>query len=209
MTTTAQVRDATVAALMGTTDVGNNVWSVRSWPTVKSAYPVIYVSAPKEDRESLGDLSAPQFTVTATIRIVARVEVPTVANDAGTAQAELALETIKQQIDQAVINNPSIMGMLQQYPFTRFQMGINSEGARPFGELILDIGMEFYQGPEDFYPIVGQPFEQLNITADLTNVVDKTGTYPDPPFPASVVPAPRTTGPDGRAEGEADFTLPQ
>lgn len=209
MTTTAQVRDATVAALTGTTDALDNVWSVRSWPTVKSGYPVLYVTAPKEDRESLGDISAPQFIVTATIRIVARVEVPTLANDAGTAQAEASLERIKQQIDVAVINNPTVMSLLQQYPFTRFQMGINSDGARPFGELILDIGMEFYQGPEDFFPIVGAPFEQLNITADLTNVVDKTGTYPDPPFPASVVPAPRTTGPDGRAEGEADFTLPQ
>lgn len=209
MTTTAQLRDLTVAALLDATDAGSNVWSVRSWPTKRATYPMIYITTPKEGRESLGDISAPQFTVTATMRIVARVAVATTANDAGTAQAEQALETIKQQIDVAVINNPPIMRRLQQFPFTRCEMGINSDGNVPFGELVLDIGMEFYQGPEDFYPIPTQPLEELRLTADLTNVVDPSGTYPDPPFPDAVVPAPRTTGPDGRAEGAVDLPLPQ
>jgi hypothetical protein len=134
---------------------------------------------------------------------------PVMANDAGTAVAEAALESLKQEIEVALINYPPIMSLLQQFPFTRSEMGINSEGTQAFGELALDIGMEFYQGPEDFYPIVGDTLEEIAVTADLTNVADPNGTYPNPPFPASVTPAPRTSGPDGRAEGALNIHLPQ
>ncbi|PMQ04163.1 hypothetical protein DyAD56_15860 [Dyella sp. AD56] len=209
MTQTAELRDLTVAALKASNIAGGNVYSVRSWPTTAMSYPVIYVKTPIEDRESLGPNGAPQYKVTSTIRIIARVQVPPQANDAGTAVAEAALESLKAQIEVAVINNPSIMVLLQQFPFTRSEMGINSEGSQAFGELALDIGMEFYQGPEDFYPIVGTPIEELTLDADLTNVTDPSGTYPNPPFPASVTPAPRTSGPDGRAEGGLDIQLPQ
>ncbi len=48
----------------------------------------------------------------------------------------------------------------------------------------------------------------LTVDTDLTNIFDPTGTYPNPPFPSAVTPEPRTSGPDGRAEGGLSFTLP-
>ena len=209
MTQTAELRDLAVAALKEASVAGGNVYAVRSWPTTAQSYPIVYVKTPTEERESLGPNGAPQYKVTSTIRFIARVRVPVQANDAGTAVAEAALEALKADIEVAIINNPSIMVLLQQYPFTRSEMGINSDGDMPFGELALDIGMEFYQGPEDFYPIVGAPLEEITVDADLTNVADPNGTYPNPPFPAAVTPAPRTSGPDGRAEGGLDIQLPQ
>ncbi len=210
MTTTAQLRDLTVIAVTGATDAMQNVFSVRSWPTVTaSGLPILYFKPPKEERESLGPNGAPQYKVTSTIRIVARLEKFAKANDQASYEVEQALETLKQQIEMAVINNPAIMSLLQQFPFTHAEMEVNSESGKTFGELCIDIGMEFYQGPEDFYPIVGTPIEELTLDADLTNVTDPNGTYPNPPFPASVTPAPRTSGPDGRAEGGLDIQLPQ
>jgi len=106
-------------------------------------------------------------------------------------------------------------------------MDEDGEGEQHLGELTVDVGMEFYQGPEDFYPLEGEvieppfdavnaamvqpivPLTEFNVTTDLVNVADPTGTYPDAPFPDVVTPAPRTAGPDGRAEGGLLFEFPQ
>ncbi len=53
------------------------------------------------------------------------------------------------------------------------------------------------------------PLEGIDVTVDTVEPSDKTGTYPDPAFPDSVNPAPRTEGPDGRAEGTLQIDLPQ
>jgi hypothetical protein len=53
------------------------------------------------------------------------------------------------------------------------------------------------------------PLQHISITNDLTNVFDATGIYDNPPFPDAVNAAPRTAGPDGRAEGGLDIDLTQ
>lgn len=216
MTTTAQIRELVVQQLtlesapgIYPTSAGISVFSPRNWTTFKGQYPAIFVTSPSEDRESLGRHSAQQFTTTSTIKISARVTVPALANDAGAAQAQVALEALKLQIDQALVNNPAITQLIQQIPFMRSEIDVNSDGDQPLGELVMQIGYEFYEGPEDFYPIDGVPLEEITVDADLVNVFDPSGTYANPPFPSSVTPAPRTVGPDGRAEGGLDITLPQ
>jgi hypothetical protein len=209
MTDTAQLRDIMVTALKGATSVGQSVFSIVDWATWSGAYPVMYLQAPKEDKESLGRQGGQQFTVTSTIPIMVRIEVPAKPNNAGTAEALVALETIKGQIERTLINYPPLQRLIQHMPFIRSSMDVDGEGAKNLGELQLEIGLEFYQGPEDFYPIPTDPLEQITIDVDPINVFDPTGTYPDPPFPGSVTPAPRTQGPDGRSEGGLDITLPQ
>jgi hypothetical protein len=227
MTTTSDLRLLSAEGLKGKTIAGDNVFVARTWATWDGSYPILYLHSPSEDMESLGNASAPQFTVTATIRISARVEVKTLPKNAGAAEAVVQLEVIQQQIKMALINFPPLMRRLQQYPFVRSEIRENSEGETDLAELVMDIGMEFYQGPEDFYPLEEDttpvpvldptaeiaalqpivPLEQMNITTDLTNVFDASGVYDNPPFPGAVTAAPRSAGPDGRAEGELDIDL--
>lgn len=227
MTTTSELRQITAEALKTGTSAGNNVFAARTWPTWNGSYPIIWLHAPEEDKDSLGRQGGPQFTVTATIRISARLQVKALPDNASAAAMILALEDMKRQIEMAVINFPPLMSKLQQFPFIRSHMREDGEGEQNIGELVMDVGMEFYQGPEDFYPLEGPadepPFDpvaasgiqpivllnEFNVTGDLINIVDPTGTYPDSPFPGSVTPAPRTVGPDGRTEGGLSFEFPQ
>lgn len=216
MTTTAQIRELVVQQLtvqsspgQYPTSAGARVYSPRTWATFKGQYPAIFVTTPSEDRESLGRHSAQQFTTTATVKIAARLSVPAVASDLGAAQAQVALETLKTQIEQALINNPAITQLIQQIAFLRSEIEVSAEGEQPMAELAMQFGYEFYEGPEDFYPIDGDPLEEITLDADLTNRFDPTGTYANPPFPSEVESAPRTSGPDGRAEGGLDIQLPQ
>ena len=227
MTTSSELRLLAVEGLMGKTLAGARVYSARTMATWKGEYPMLYLHSPIEDMESLGRNGSPQFTVTSTLVISVRVQEKNLPRNGGAALVLLDLETIQQQIKMALINYPPLMSRLQQYPFIRSEMHESGEGESELGELVMQIGMEFYQGPEDFYPMkeasghppfdlvaesVVQPIIQLDglsVTNDLHNVFDPTGTYADPPFPDSVTPAPRTVGPDGRAEGGLSFEFSQ
>ena len=226
MTTTSDLRLLSAEGLKGKTIAGNNVFLAKTWATWDGSYPILYLHSPGEDMQSLGDAGAPQFTVTATIRVSARVEVRNLPRNGGAAAALVELEIIQQQIKMALINFPPLMKRLQQYPFVRSEIRESGEGDSELAELVMDIGMEFYQGPEDFYPLeeeipdpvidpaaeaaAVQPMallENVHISNDLTNVFDVLGTYDDPPFPLAVNPAPRSAGPDGRTEGGLDIDL--
>lgn len=208
MTTTSELRLLAVEGLMGKTLAGTRVYSARTMATWKGEYPMLYLHSPIEDMESLGRNGGPQFTVTSTLAISARVQEKNLPRNGGAALVLLDLETIQHQIKMALINYPPLMSRLQQYPFIRSEMHESGEGESDLGELVMQIGMEFYQGPEDFYPFTPDTLEQMNITADLLNVFDGNGIYPDAPFPDAVSPAPRNSGPDGRAEGELTFVFP-
>lgn len=164
MTTTAQLRPLVVAALTGATTAGTNVFSPLDWPTWSGDYPVLMVTTPDEDAESLGRNGAPQFTVTSTLRVTARVNAEDVANDQGAAAAYAALEVLRDQIKVAVINYTPLMQLLQQFPFYRTRMRVGAEGEQHLGEVVVDIGLEFYQGPEDFYPIPTVPLTGVDVT---------------------------------------------
>lgn len=225
MTTTAELRQLAVAALKGATLAGDRVYPARTWPTTKGSYPLIYLHTPLEEKEGLGRNGAPQYNVTATLRIAVRVEVQELPRNGGAEVATAELEAFQRQIERILINNPAIMERVQQFPFIRAEIYLDDEGESNFADLILDIGIEFYQGPEYFYPIDDQPdpgegFDaaaeiaaispvnpllDLRINNDLVDVADPTGTYADPPFPEAVTPAPRTSGPDGRNESGLTF----
>jgi hypothetical protein len=209
MTQAADLRVLAQQALVGKTAAMLNVYTPLDRPTWSGNYPVVFLTTPDEEKESLGPNGAPQFTVTATLRVIARVQENQAKDDAGATAAYLALETLKRQIETSLINNPALMNLLQQYKFVRSSIVVDGESAVHLGELKMDIGLEFYQGPEDFFPIPTNPLEEVTVDADLANVFDANGTYPNPPFPDSVQPAPRDEGPDGRAEAGVDIVLPQ
>lgn len=164
MTTTAELRTLVVSALGGATSAGSNVFSPLDMPTWNGEYPILFITTPDEDGESLGRNGAPQFTVTATLRVVARVAQMAAGNDQGAALAYAALETLRDQIKVAVINYPPLMQQLQQFPYYRTRMDVKAEGEQHLGEVVVDIGLEFYQGPEDFYPIPIVPLDGVDVT---------------------------------------------
>ncbi len=225
MTTTAELRQLAVAALKGATPAGDRVYPARTWPTNQGDYPLIYLHAPVEEKEGLGRNGAPQYNVTATLRIAVRVEVQELPRNGGAEVATVELEDFQRRIERILINNPAIMQRVQQFPFIRSEIFDDGEAESNLAELVMDVGIEFYQGPEYFYPIDDQPdpgegFDaateiaaispvnpllEVGVTHDLVNVADPTGIYPDSPYPATVVPAPRRTGPDGRAESGLHF----
>lgn len=162
MTSRADLRDTAVQALMGATDVGARVFSPLDWDTWDGGYPVLIVRAPREEKESLGR-GQPQFTVTATIQITGRIQVAANRADVQDLAAEQALERLETQVLAAVINYPPLMAMLQQFAFVRTRTGFSADGEQHLAEVIIEVGMEFYQGPEDFYRVAASPFTLARI----------------------------------------------
>lgn len=214
--TTGQLLELVVQSIKeAKTDAGEFVYSPRTWPTWKGNYPSILCRALYEVKESQGP-AAIEFDVTAIIRISGRAQAPALREDAGAADVETALWRLQRQIEIAVINNPIIMLLpngdgdrLKHYPKVETHNLISAETREPTGELMMDVSMQFYQGPEDFCPIPLIPLEEIQINADLVNVFDANGAYARPPMGYPVKPPPRTSGPDGRNEGALDIVLPQ
>lgn len=172
MTTTNQLRDIAVQALVGQTDAGNNVFSPLDQPTWDGEYPVMFLTTPDEDGESWGRNSAPAFTVTATLRIEARVEEKAVAGDQGAAALLVDLERLREQIKTAVINYGPLMELLQQFSFFRTRIVAGPEQAEQhIGSIVVEIGLEFVQGPRDFRPVPSTPLDTITGT-----VVEPEGT---------------------------------
>ncbi|NYH21388.1 ATP-binding protein [Paraburkholderia bryophila] len=172
MTTSNQLRDIAVQALISTTDAAANVFSPRDQPSWDGEYPVLFVTVDDEDGQSFGRSGSPAFTVTATLRVEARAESPGAASDAGAAALRVQLETLRDQIKAAVINYSGLMPLLQQFPFfrTRFVPG-PPEAEQHVGSAVVEIGMEFVQGPEAFYQASGTPLQGIDVT-----VVEPEGT---------------------------------
>jgi hypothetical protein len=199
-TTTASMLSLVVAAITGAnTAAGSNVYSPLDWATTDIQYPAITVRPTAEDKQSLLR-GPPSFLVTLTLLLVGKVEAGAQANDAGAAAAEVACMKLARQVEVAVINQYAVTLPLQQFPFVRTQYRVNAEGENHYAEFAMELGLEFIQTEDDFAPVVGQSIDQVAVYGDLQNVYDPNGTYPNPPYPAEVVAAPRTSGPDGRSE---------
>jgi hypothetical protein len=199
-----------VAAMMGATAAGTNVFAPRDWPTDTSEMPILLVQSPSEVKENAAGRSGPpQFTVTTTIRVVGRVTAKAQTGDAGAMAALAATGVLQRQIEVAVINNYALRRAIQQFSSVTVKNGVSAEGEQHIAELVMDFALEFYQGPEDFAPNPSSVLEQFAIYADLVNVFSPTGTFAGTPFAGQAHPSPRTSGPDGRAEGAAVINIPQ
>ncbi|KWN77063.1 hypothetical protein [Burkholderia stagnalis] len=168
MTTSADLRALFVTALKGATDAGQAVYSPFDWPTAGDAYPAILVHARRERKESLGP-NVPEFNVFTTVDITARTKSPARAGDLGAADALMAAERLKAQIEMALINNPAIWAdpnggqRIEQFTSVESDLMSSSEGSMPMAELSMQIEVKFYQGPEDFFPIPGVPLTEVSL----------------------------------------------
>lgn len=200
--TSGVLQNLVAAALAGKTAVGANVFTPRTWPTTADEMPIILVQSPRETKQNSNGRTGPaEFFVTTTIRVVARVSAKAGSGDAGAVAAEFAVGLLQRQIEIAVINDDALRRAIQKFSSVEIETGVKSEGGLVFGELVMDLALEFYQGPEAFAPVVGTQFDELALYVDLLNVFSPTGVFADTPFPGSATDPPRTSGPDGRAEG--------
>lgn len=161
---TAQVRQLVVAAILGKTDAENRVYSPHDWPTTEEMYPVILVQTPIEEKQSLGR-NAPQFNTITTVRITGRLQELDGENENdGANKAELALERLREQIERAVINSYDLTRQTQQFARVRSTIDLDSAGEGHLAQLLMELDIEYYQGPEDFYPIEADPLLGIDIT---------------------------------------------
>lgn len=160
----AIIRNLVVTALkVANTDAGDRVYSPRDWSTRSEDYPSLLVQTPFDEKHSLGR-NAPQFTSVATVRITGRVEAVDTDTDDGAMLAEVALETLREQIERAVINSYDLGKVIQQYRQIRSAIDVSAGGESHIGQLTYEIDAEYYQGPEDFYPVDGTPLTGVDVT---------------------------------------------
>ena len=189
------------ALLKYNTAAGANVVELGDWPSDPESMPQILVYDSHSEQIS-NARTGPNFTATAFIMVDARVD------NQVRSGAKREIDMLEAQIKQAVLCSQEIQSQLQQVSSIRTQKKMNSDTGAHAAQVIIEFGLEYFQSMDEYFPnIPPYIYEQAGVHADLTNVVDKTGTYSDPPFPDAVTPAPRTVGPDGRDEGfiQVDF----
>jgi hypothetical protein len=186
----AQFRAALLTILK--TIPGVTVYSPGDWNVAAAKLPAIKLRQGKDRKESNGVSGSTSFTTTSGFEI--KVELSAASGPA----ALLAAETLGAQIEEVIFKSIQLRALAQDFPFCDTETEVTADGETHIAGLSILLGVRF---PEMFYPDINTQLLEVDLTADLTNVADPNGTYPDPPFPDAVTPAPRTAGPDGRAEG--------
>ncbi|HHX9043184.1 TPA: ATP-binding protein, partial [Yersinia enterocolitica] len=82
----------------------------------------------------------------------------------GANKAELALERLREQIERAVINSYDLTRQTQQFARVRSTIDLDSAGEGHLAQLLMELDIEYYQGPEDFYPIEADSLLGIDIT---------------------------------------------
>lgn len=194
------LREMVIAALLkANTLAGANVFAPRDTPLASSECPGIMVDDQREESESRGNVGFASFHTTAIVVVDAKVERETPE----AAKADLA--TLRRQIKIAVLTDWAIMTSIEQVVAIRTETSLSAETKKHVGELRMQFAFRY---PEDFEMAVTDELEGVDVHVDTIDPFDPSGTYPDPPFPDAVQPAPRASGPDGRDEGRLTFDFP-
>lgn len=207
-----QLRLAVVGELKAQV-AGVTIVSPGDWPTPPEKLPALLVNVPTESKQSINK-GEPEFTTTASIVIQGQVAAATAA------LAQDAIEALIYQVENAVLTGYWINAMVQQFASVQTDVEITADGSRQLAGFKMTLAGEMFESfdptatpptssawpPAD--PVLA-PFTETQIHLDTANPFDPSGTYANPPFPGSVPPAPRTSGPDGRDEGALDIQLPQ
>jgi hypothetical protein len=212
MSARRQLRLAVLGALRSSIS-GTTIVSPGDWPTPIEKLPALLVNAPNENKQSINK-GMPEFTTTVSVVIQGQV---TAAN---ADQAQDAIEDLAYRVENAVLMGYWTTRMVQQFSSIQTEVECTADGGRQLAGFRMTLAAEMFEAfdptreisPETPWPPADPtiaPFTEARIHLDTASPFDSTGTYPDPPFPAAVQPAPRDSGPDGRDEGGLDIQLPQ
>lgn len=212
MSARRQLRLAVVGELASKV-TGVTVMSPGIFPTPLEKLPVLLVSVPSEQKQSINK-GEPEFNTTCSLVVQGQVtaETPELAQD--------AIEDLAYRTENAVLNGYWIVLMVQQFSSVSTDVEITGEGKAHLAGFKMTFSAELFESfdptgtapdgstwpPAD--PVL-TPLEGIDVHADMASPFDATGTYPPGEFASSVTPAPRTTGPDGRDEGALQIDLPQ
>lgn len=204
MSTTARrtIRLAVMSALASLT--GTLVESPGDWDVPGAKLPVIKVR-PSAGRKAATGRTLPEFNTTVSI------DLQVVCSGSTGAAAQDALEALLGQVEDLVYGSPALVSQIQQIATVSSQPFYSADGETHLAGESITLEFELFEAfdPVEIAPSNYPALQQLAVTVDSSNVFDPTGTYANPPFPAAVQPAPRTQGPDGRAEAGALVELPQ
>jgi len=165
MTTSFDILELVQAALLSATDAEDRVYRPGDWPAQPDLMPMWKLKVFAEDRQSISRSGPPEFTTTATIRMIGQVQAPADEDDAGASVAEQALWRMKRQADVAVINSYPLTSTIQQIASVRSQPVFNADGSLHVGAIQIDLAIEFYEGPESFAPVQADDLAELDLTA--------------------------------------------
>lgn len=177
------LRDAAVAP----TIVSPGDWSVAPEKT-----PTVQVRISEAVKQGKGNAGPIAFDTDVMI------EVRAITSALTGEDAQDAIELLGADVEDALFRSPLLGHVVQSYRTVGTRTEVSAGQSMHYGSMAWAIRCQVY---ERFLPEITAILEGITLTADLTNVADPTGTYPDPAFPAAVKPAPRTEGPDGRVEG--------
>lgn len=198
----AQIRDATLLLLLqAVPEAGRRIYTARTWPLESPKNPCLLVYTWRETKTLLSTAgSAPQFQVDAKLVVRARAEAE---DEIG---LEAALDALAGAVENALLTDPDWVARFERIGGIESSIHTLEEPAeRPVGEVALVFDVRW---TEDFPPRLPFALAQVALRVDGAEPFDRTGTWPAaPPFPAAP-PAPRTSGPDGRAEVAATINLP-
>lgn len=186
------------------------VYMPMDWPTQDADAPILKIQFLEEDKESKGNAGI-QFDTAATIEVIGEVSRDATVGDSSKTDAGLVLTALglfAREVELVVIGDPVLfggaqVGLIQQLRSVKTRYANTAAGAKHRGAFSMTFEFVFYQGTEDFRQPPTTDIERFHIYADLINVADPSGTY-TPPMTYVPTPAPRTSGPDGRVEGEVD-----
>lgn len=163
-------------ALLNKTDAGAKVFTPGGIPTWDGDLPVLLLYCDDEQGQSIsGTVGYPQFDVVATVKVLGRVAVGATNDDAGTAIVSTALGRLRDQIKAAVINGPAMMaplGPVQAFRWFRATKDYSdADTAKHTGQITVEIGVEHYQGADDFYVDDGDTLSQVVVRAGPDDAV--------------------------------------
>ena len=171
----SDIRKMVVLALTNTTDAAARVFSPRDWPTSPVEYPALLIQTPFDHKKAMGR-NTPSFTTVTTVRITGRVqEYDGETDDDGAMRAEVALEDLREQVERAVINSYELTRKIQKYAEVRSTINVDADGEAHMGQLLYEIDIAHYQGPEDFYPVETVPLEGIDITIAVPDGTPQPG----------------------------------
>jgi hypothetical protein len=135
------------------TAAGQSVFSPQDWPTGPGGYPLIIVRTPRERKENAAPRNGPPtFFTTVLLAVTGRVEATTEA------EAEVALEQLSVQIEQALLTNGQFIfgNEIQQFSSVETSMDVVSEGGLHNGETVVTFAIEVQQTYDPLIDAAGQ-----------------------------------------------------
>lgn len=159
-----EVRNLAVLALKDNTDAEERVYSPRDWSTRSDLFPLILIQTHSEDKKGI-DKNAPKFNTTTTLRITARLEeFDGDSNEDGAMNAEVKLEELQEQIEKSLINSYELTRRIQRYSSVSSRIDVDSSGEGHIGQLLMLVSVEYFQGPDDFYPVISDELKEIDIS---------------------------------------------